>query len=87
MRGLEELARPECPSESRVQGACKYFKSSLLITSETRTRLGGEFSVRRLGKAYLVNISDPIELFELRGEGRLDADLAASGYQEALAAF
>ncbi len=72
---------------SRVQGACKYFKSSLLITRDTRTRLGSEFRARRLGNAYLVNISDPIELYELRGSGGLDADLAARGYEEALAAF
>src|SRR6516225_1113365 len=51
---------------SRAQGACKYFKSSLLITKATRDRLGQEFPVRRLGKARAVNLTDPIELYELR---------------------
>ena len=50
---------------SRVQGASKYFKSSLLITRATRDRLGPEFPLRRLGRARVVNIADPIELFEL----------------------
>ena len=36
---------------SRVQGASKYFKSSLLITRATRDRLGPGFQSRRLGTA------------------------------------
>ena len=50
---------------SRVQGASKYFKSSLLITRATRDRLGPEFQARRLGNARVVNIAEAIALFEL----------------------
>ena len=72
---------------SRVQGASKYFRSSLLITEGTRNRLGSEFTVRRLGKAHMVNISDPIELFELWPPGRSEADPALEAYEQALTAF
>jgi adenylate cyclase len=72
---------------SRTQGACKYFKSSLLITRETRDRLGQEFSVRRLGLARAVNLNDPIELYELWPPGKGDFALVGSLYEEALGAF
>jgi adenylate cyclase len=72
---------------SRVQGATKYFKSSLLITKATRDRLGAEFQVRRLGKARVVNISEPIELFELGSPGQAKALELRSSYEEGLAAF
>jgi adenylate cyclase len=72
---------------SRAQGACKYFKSSLLITKETRDRLGPEFAVRRLGKARAVNLSDPIELYELWLPFELDGGVVCSAYEESLAAF
>jgi adenylate cyclase len=72
---------------SRAQGACKYFKSSLLITKETRDRLGPDFPVRRLGKARAVNLSDPIELYELWPPGQPDCGEVCSLYEEALRAF
>jgi len=72
---------------SRVQGATKYFKSSLLITKATRDRLGAEFPVRRLGQARVVNIADPIELYELCSPGQPGACELGSAYDEAMAAF
>jgi adenylate cyclase len=72
---------------SRVQGASKYFKSSLLITRATRDRLGSEFQLRRLGSARVVNIAEPIELFELCPPNQPDACAICSSYEEALAAF
>ncbi len=72
---------------SRAQGACKYFKSSLLITKETRDRLAQDFPVRRLGKARAVNLSDPIELYELWPPGEPHCDEVCSAYEEALMAF
>ena len=72
---------------SRVQGASKYFKSSLLITRATRDRLGPEFRVRRLGTARVVNIADPIELFELCSPDQPNACELALAYEEALTAF
>ena len=72
---------------SRVQGASKYFKSSLLITRATRNRLGPGFPVRRLGTTRVVNIADPIELFELFPPDHPDLLELCSAYEEALAAF
>jgi adenylate cyclase len=72
---------------SRAQGACKYFKASLLITKETRDRLGPEFPVRRLGTARAVNLNDPIELYELWPPGEPDSGEICSAYEEALFAF
>jgi adenylate cyclase len=72
---------------SRAQGACKYFKSSLLITKATRNCLGQEFPVRRLGRARVVNMTDPIELFELSPPGQPDAGEICATYEEALLAF
>jgi len=72
---------------SRVQGASKYFKSSLLITRATRDRLGPEFPARRLGQARLANIADPIELCELCSPSRPEARELGLAYEEALVAF
>jgi adenylate cyclase len=72
---------------SRVQGASKYFKSRLLITRATRQRLGPNFPSRRLGAARVVNIAEPIELFELFTPDQSDACELCSAYEEALAAF
>ena len=72
---------------SRVQGATKYFKSNLLITKATRERLGPEFQTRRIGKARVVNISEPIELYELWTKEISEATEIFSAYEEGLAAF
>ena len=72
---------------SRVQGASKYFKSSLLITRATRDRLGPDFPSRRLGAACVVNIAEPIELYELFSPKQPNVPELCSAYEEALAAF
>jgi adenylate cyclase len=72
---------------SRVQGASKYFRSSLLITRSTRDRLGPEFQVRRLGTARVVNIADPIELFELCSPDQPGVCELSSAYEQALGEF
>jgi adenylate cyclase len=50
---------------SRVQGATKYLKSRLLLTEATHLKLGEELDRRRVGKVRVVNIEQPIELYEL----------------------
>ncbi|HYV38285.1 MAG TPA: adenylate/guanylate cyclase domain-containing protein, partial [Gemmataceae bacterium] len=50
---------------SRVQGATKHLKTRLLITRATKDLLDDKFAVRRIGLAKVVNISEPVELFEL----------------------
>jgi adenylate cyclase len=72
---------------SRVQGASKYFQSSLLITRATRDRLGPEFQLRRIGAARVVNIAEAIELYALCPPDQPDASELCAAYEEALSAF
>jgi adenylate cyclase len=72
---------------SRVQGATKYLKSGTIVTAATRQRLGDSFATRRLCKVRVVNIPEPVELFELRSTA--DRRLAAldNKYETALSQF
>jgi adenylate cyclase len=73
---------------SRVQGATKYLQTGILLTADTRARLGeGSFAVRRLCEARVVNIDKPVMLYELRsapGDGWPDL---CRRYEEALQQF
>jgi adenylate cyclase len=51
---------------SRVQGATKYLQTGILLTAQTRSCLGDAFAVRRLCQARVVNIAEPVTLYELR---------------------
>jgi adenylate cyclase len=72
---------------SRVQGATKYLKTKLLVTGTTRARLGTEFSTRRVGKVRVINIAEPVELFELTIPGQATWELLRDSYEEALTEF
>ena len=73
---------------SRVQGATKYFKTSLLITGETAARVSGRYPTRRLCRVRVQNINGPVELHELEVPGtNEDWTRLARLYEEALAAF
>ncbi|HLJ97575.1 MAG TPA: adenylate/guanylate cyclase domain-containing protein [Gemmataceae bacterium] len=50
---------------SRVQGATRHLKTRLLITGATHARLGPGFEARRLCRARVVNIHEPVDLYEL----------------------
>jgi len=72
---------------SRVQGATKYLKVPAVVSGATRRQLDGSFLLRRLCSVRVVNIVEPVELFELDC-----TDVAArrelfAGYEEALTAF
>ncbi len=72
---------------SRVQGATKHLKTRLLITEATRRGLDAEFAVRRLCEVRVVNIPDPVALYELVSHGQPDWDALRQGYEEALGHF
>jgi adenylate cyclase len=73
---------------SRVQGASKYLKTRLIVTDATRSRLGPEFSARRLCQVRVVNIGMPVTLFQLMpSDSRPAADAMGAGYERALSAF
>ena len=50
---------------SRVQGATKYLRVDALITGSTRRQLDDSFRVRRVCTVQVVNIAEPVELYEL----------------------
>jgi adenylate cyclase len=71
---------------SRVQGATKYFKTDLLVTEATRRGLGAAFATRRLCAIQVVNIGDPVTIYEVSAGGPDWAE-RASQYERALADF
>jgi adenylate cyclase len=51
---------------SRVEGATKYLGVPVVITGSTLERLvGGDFETRRLCRAQLVGIDEPVDLYQL----------------------
>jgi adenylate cyclase len=72
---------------SRVQGATKYLKARLLITGTTRARLDPDLPARRLGKVLVVNIAEPVELFELAPPQQPGWNELRMAYEEALVQF
>jgi adenylate cyclase len=71
----------------RVREANRYLKTDALLTGATRERLGPDFPTRRLGKAALVNIAEPHDLYELAPPGRPGWDGLREGYERALERF
>ncbi len=72
---------------SRVQGATKYLKCPLLLTGTTRRRLDDSFATRRVCSARVVNIAEPVELYELAAADRPGWQEARAEYTHALAEF
>jgi adenylate cyclase len=72
---------------SRVQGLTKYFQTSPLITQQTRSFLKAPLPVRRLAQVRVVNIPEPVVLYEVpasESEGWL---FLKKQYEDALDAF
>jgi adenylate cyclase len=57
---------------SRVQGLTKYLGCPLLVTQETRDRLGKDFLARRVVNARVVNITEPVDLYEVEPAGSVE---------------
>jgi adenylate cyclase len=72
---------------SRVQGATKYLRVNALLTGATRRLLDPSFRVRRLCTVRVVNIAEPVELFELDCGDAPRRDELFPRFEEALAAF
>lgn len=72
---------------SRVQGATKHFKARLIITGQTKAAVEEGFSTRRLGKVRVVNIVEPVELYELVPNDYPDWPTIQHGYESALDHF
>jgi adenylate cyclase len=72
---------------SRVQGATKYLKSRLLITQATHAGLDETFAARRLRRVRVLNISGPVDLYELVALGQEGWAELRADYEKALAEF
>lgn len=73
---------------SRVQGATKFLKTSLLITGDTASRVKHTFPTRRLCRVRVQNIQTPLDLHEPEVPGIYgDWDRLSSLYENALSAF
>lgn len=72
---------------SRVQGATKFLRSNLLVTGSTQQQLGSQVTARRLCKVRVVNIDQPVDLFEILPKGGEDTVRLKQRYEEALCHF
>ena len=72
---------------SRVQGATKYLKCRLLITGTTQAKLDSTFARRRLCQVRVVNIVEPVALYELAAADRPGWAESIAEYDLALAEF
>ena len=72
---------------SRVQGATKYLRVDALITGSTRRQLDDSFRVRRVCTVQVVNIAEPVELYELDCGTTPRSDELFPRFEAALAAF
>lgn len=66
---------------SRVQGVTKYLKCRLLVTAAAREHLGGRYASRRVVRIKLVNIDEPVDLYEVAAaaDGRAEFFAASEG--------
>lgn len=63
---------------SRVQGMTKYLKCRLLVTRAARGHLGTKYAARRVVRTKLVNIEEPVDLYEVAAAGDRAEFFAAS---------
>lgn len=72
---------------SRVQGATKYLRVPLMVTGSTRRLLDDSHLVRRLCTVRVVNIVEPVDLYELDYAGGDDRRTLFAAYEDARSAF
>lgn len=72
---------------SRVQGANKFLKTSVLVTAATHARLDDSFTTRKLCKVRVVNIAESVDLYELRPSADAGWESLRKNYELALNDF
>lgn len=72
---------------SRVQGCTKYMRCPCVITEATRSYLNDEWYLRRLCEVRVVNITQPVPLFELTDGQSANWGPLRDHYELALSAF
>jgi adenylate cyclase len=78
---------PTANLANRLEGATKYLRVPLLVTGATREKLGDGFMTRRLTRARVVNIAEPVELVELAADPPPGWIELRDAYEAALADF
>ncbi len=71
---------------SRVQGATKYLKTRLLVTGSTAERQSSELLRRKVAEVQMVNIQEPVPLWEL-STTRVPPDGLNDRFDSAMLAF
>lgn len=71
---------------SRLQGATKYLQSPFVISQQTRDRLGPTYTTRRLCSVEVVNVQEPVGLYELVSDSQHSIS-AVRKYENALSLF
>ncbi len=72
---------------SRVQGATRYLKVPVLLTGAVRERIGDDLRTRRLCQIEVVNIPEPVTVYQLAGPDFENWDSLKEGYEQALTQF
>src|SRR5262249_22011002 len=72
---------------SRVQGATKYLRAGILITGATQAQLDGSLATRRLCQVGVVNIVQPVPLYQLAPPEQPGWQELKAPYEAALGEF
>jgi adenylate cyclase len=72
---------------SRVEGATKHWRVDLLATHATARLLDPDIQRRRLGTVRVVNIDEPVDLFQIVGAADPKWEHLRSDYEKALGDF
>lgn len=72
---------------SRVQGATKYLKTGILVTFATHESLDDSLACRRLCQVRMLNIAQPITLYELCPQPSKEWRATTARYEQALDEF
>jgi adenylate cyclase len=72
---------------SRVEGATKFLHCRALMTGETHRLLEAMFPTRRLCRVRVVNMANPVDLYELGVSNDAEGRQACREYEKALAEF
>lgn len=72
---------------SRIQGATKHLGTRLLVSGSTHARLQGGVSARRLCQVRVMNINEPVDLYELLAPDQSRVPNLKERYEQALTHF
>ncbi|MBY0586094.1 adenylate/guanylate cyclase domain-containing protein [bacterium] len=72
---------------SRIEGATKHFGVRIIASASAADHAGSTIRARRLGRARLAGLTEPVELFEIYADSALPIDSRRSAYEGAYHEF